>query len=52
LRVLPVGLLLTHSLAADLGGVAYAQLKMEFAQQTLEPAGGPLASIPRHTLSP
>jgi hypothetical protein len=38
LRVLPIGLLLAHSLAADLGGISDPQLKPQLLQQTLEPA--------------
>ena len=41
LRILPIGLLLAYSLRADLGGVADPQLKLQLAQQALEPARVP-----------
>src|ERR1700730_15227582 len=38
LRILPICLLLAFALPSDLGGVADPQLKVQFRQQSLEPA--------------
>src|SRR5947208_2754875 len=36
--ILPIRLLLAYSLGADLGGISDPQLKLQFGQQSFEPA--------------
>jgi hypothetical protein len=38
LRILPVGLLFAHSLAADLRCIAHPQLELQFSEQSFQPA--------------
>ena len=55
LRILAIRLLLAFSLPSDLGGVPDPQLKVQFRQQSLEPARMPAGFHPHtyfHSLYP